>query len=86
MKSIQAQKLLYTKSDIATMLGVSVGIFRNTTQHLGIELINWKSKTQRFTDGEVHQIIKRIRKRLTDEEIDTLIRQENYNLPEKVAI
>lgn len=75
MKKNVKEKILFSKGDIASMLGVSRGILRVACETLRVEGIDWRSKTQRFTDQEVFNIIKALRKRLTDEEIDLLIRQ-----------
>lgn len=81
MKKNISGKLYFNKSDIADILGVTLGILRFATQIECPELINWKSRKQNFTDQQVFEIIKKVRKRLTDEEIDQLIRKKaNYTL------
>lgn len=75
MKIKKGGKILFTKADIAAMLFVSRGVLKVACESLKIELIDWKNKSQRFTEDQVFQIIKTLRKRLTDTEIDALIRQ-----------
>jgi DNA topoisomerase VI subunit A len=77
----QPAKILFTKTDIADILGVTLGVFRQTAQFLNVENIEWTNRNQRFTDSQVHEIIKAIRKRLTDAEIDALINQKAGYLP-----
>lgn len=57
------------------MLNTSRGVLRIACESLGVQGVDWKSKTQRFTDDQVFQIIKTLRRRLTDAEIDAMIRQ-----------
>lgn len=76
MEIHKKEKILFTKSDIAAMLSTSRGVLRVACESLGVQGIDWKSKTQRFTDDQVFQIIKTLRRRLTDAEIDELIRKK----------
>lgn len=75
MELQKREKILFTKSDIAAMLNTSRGVLRIACESLGVQGVDWKSKTQRFTDDQVFQIIKTLRRRLTDAEIDAMIRQ-----------
>lgn len=61
------------------MLSTSRGVLRVACESLGVQGIDWTSKTQRFTDDQVFAIIKTLRRRLTDAEIDAIIRENAGN-------
>lgn len=71
-----SKKLLYTKTDIANMVGVSLGVLRFACQHENVAFINWSDRKQMLTDAQVFDTIRAVRKRWTDQEIDQTIR--NY--------
>lgn len=72
----KTKKLLYNKSDIARMLGVTIGVLRFATQYAGCTVINWKTPRQLLNDTEAMQVIKAVKTRLSDQEVRELI--ENY--------
>lgn len=75
MRVNKGAKILFTKSDIASMLSISRTVFRIACESLNVEGVDWRSRTQRFRDDQVFKIIKTLRNRLSDAEIDALIRK-----------
>lgn len=75
MRLSKGTKILFTKRDIADMLGVGVPVLRVAAQSERVHIIDWKNRKQRFTDDQVFTVIKSLRKRLSDAEIDDLIRK-----------
>lgn len=75
MRLSKGAKILFTKRDIADMLGVGIPVLRVAAQSERVYIIDWKDRKQRFTDDQVFAVIKSLRKRLTDAEIDSIIRE-----------
>ncbi len=67
------KKLLFNKSDIARMLGVTIGVLRFATQYANCSIINWKERRQLLNDSEVFNVIKAVRTRLSETEIKEII-------------
>lgn len=73
MRNERSKKLLYNKTDIATMLGVSKGVLRRTCEVLKVVELDYKDPKQRFTEAQVFEILRIFKSRLTDDEISLLI-------------
>jgi prophage antirepressor-like protein len=70
------KKLLFTKEDVCNMLGVSKRDLRYAAETAKCTVLDYKNRYQRLNDGEVFTIIRTLKKRLSDTEIDSII--ENY--------
>lgn len=73
---IKTRKLLYNKSDIARMLGVTIGVLRFATQYAGCKVIDWRERRQLLNDTQVIEVIRAVKTRLSEQEIRAII--ENY--------